>query len=103
MNRSLCSEASIVDDGETPRAEGSPTECALVELAMNAGIDVAALRARHPCVRKRYRAEGRPYMSTVHATGQGGHLLAVKGSPEQVLTLCDFRMKSGKRVRLGTG
>ncbi|MEN8179996.1 MAG: HAD-IC family P-type ATPase [Pseudomonadota bacterium] len=97
---SLCSESQIVGNHEHYELEGSPTENALVDLALNAGIDVQSLRAEHPTLRIRYRAEGRPFMSSLHPYTNGKHLLAVKGSPEEVLSLCDFQVKAGKRVRL---
>ncbi|WP_081423385.1 cation-translocating P-type ATPase [Methylococcus capsulatus] len=75
--------------------EGSPTEMALVEMAMHAGEDVAALRRSLPLIKTVHRAEGRPYMLTVHDTGGEEHLIAVKGSPTHVLALCDRRMEGG--------
>jgi Ca2+-transporting ATPase len=97
---SLCSETEILGNLERYKLEGSPTEKALVELALNAGIDVQALRAEHPTLHTRYRAEGRPFMSSLHPDSDGKHLLAVKGSPEEVLALCDHQIRAGKRVRL---
>ena len=97
----LCSESELVDAaGQAVQLDGSPTENALVMLAINAGIDVPALRAEHPVVRTRYRAEGRPYMCTLHPSSDGKHLLAVKGSPEELLKLCDHQIRDGKKIRL---
>jgi Ca2+-transporting ATPase len=97
---SLCSEVEIHGQPNNPQLEGSPTEMALVNLALDAGIDVVALRAEHPTLRTRYRAEGRPYMSSLHPYKDGKHLLAVKGSPDALLEMCDYQLKDGKRVRL---
>jgi len=97
---SLCSEVEIINSDAGMELDGSATEKALVEMAMEAGIDVVALRKEHPIIRTRYRAEGRPYMSTLHPYGDGKRLLAVKGSPDAVLAMCDYQMKEGKRVRL---
>jgi Ca2+-transporting ATPase len=96
----LCSETEIKGTPGHHQLEGSPTENALVELALNAGIDVVALRERYPTLRTRYRAEGRPYMSTLHGYEEVKYLLAVKGSPEEVLSMCDHQIKEGKQVRL---
>jgi Ca2+-transporting ATPase len=96
----LCSETELIGNREHFELDGSPTENALVELALNAGVDVAALRQRHPTLRIRYRAEGRPFMSSLHPDRDGRHLLAVKGSPEEVLALCEHQIKGGRRVRL---
>jgi Ca2+-transporting ATPase len=97
---SLCSETEIVGSPTDYRLEGSATENALVELALNSGIDVNDLRRRHAKLKTRYRAEGRPYMSTLHPFDGGKHLLAVKGNPDALLALCTFQMKDGRRVRL---
>jgi Ca2+-transporting ATPase len=97
---SLCSETTVDVSDTDPRLEGSPTENALVELAIDAGIDIGALRAQYPKVRTRHRAEGRPYMTTLHSPSDRKSLLAVKGSPEEVLALCDYQIRDGKRVRL---
>jgi Ca2+-transporting ATPase len=96
----LCSETEIIATGDSPELDGSATENALVQLALDAGIDVQELRSRHPVIRTRYRAEGRPYMSTLHPSDDGSFLLAIKGSPEEVLGMCDHQLKDGKQVRL---
>jgi Ca2+-transporting ATPase len=97
---SLCSDTEFVDiDGEH-RQVGSATEMALVDMAINAGMDVEQLRAKHPRLRGRDRAEGRPYMTTLHPWQSGKHLLAVKGSPEAVLAMCDDQLRNGRRVAL---
>ncbi len=97
---SLCSEVEISEDGDTLHLEGSATEQALVDMALNSGIDVVALRKKYPIVRTRYRAEGRPYMSTLHTYDSDKHLLAVKGSPDAMLDMCTHQMKGGKRIPL---
>jgi Ca2+-transporting ATPase len=97
---SLCSETEIKGTAQRYELEGSATENALVDMALNAGIDVPGLREEHPKLRTRYRAEGRPYMSTFHAGPDGRHLLAVKGSPDAVLALCDSKLEGGRKVRL---
>lgn len=94
---SLCSETEIRPDG---RLDGSPTENALVQLALDAGIDMAGLRARLPTRHTRYRSEGVPYMRTLHPNGDGRALLAVKGSPGEVLRLCTHQLRDGRRIQL---
>lgn len=96
----LCSETEFVNEGGQMLLDGSPTEKALVELALEAGIDVRELRRQHPLLKTRYRAEGRPYMSTLHPWKRGKHLLAVKGSPTEVLAMCTHQLKGGKRIKL---
>ncbi|MGB5426968.1 MAG: cation-transporting P-type ATPase, partial [Gammaproteobacteria bacterium] len=97
---SLCSDVEVSGTASDWTLQGSATEKALVELALQAGIDVMALRKQCQKLRTRDRAEGRPYMTTLHPYKNGKHLLAVKGSPEEVLEMCTFQVKQGKRVRL---
>jgi Ca2+-transporting ATPase len=92
----LCSEVRLTGSGLRLQLHGSPTERVLIEAAMNAGEDVAALRARHPLLRTVHRAEDRPYMMTVHEAGDGRSLFAVKGSPADVLRLCRWRQRDGR-------
>jgi Ca2+-transporting ATPase len=98
----LCNEGAVdTIEGELS-ITGTPTEAALIRLAVDAGIDAGALRRRFPICAIEHRGEDRQYMITTHATGDG-YLLAIKGNPEQVLTLCDRYQRDGKRLRLGRG
>lgn len=93
----LCSSVELAQGGGDLELRGSPTETALVALARDAGLDVRAVRARHPIERVRERTEQRMWMDTLHAHG-GGVLLAVKGRPADLLALSD-RIQDGDRVR----
>lgn len=93
----LCSEVELGTGPDGPPLTGTPTEVALVRAALAARIDVQAERRRHPLLRTRLRSEKRGFMDTLHADG-GGRLLAVKGSPDQVLALCS-RLRAGGSVR----
>lgn len=81
----LCNDASL-SDSEGPSA-GSGTELALLHLAAAAGLDIETLRIAHPRHGVLLRSETRLYMATEHANGDTT-LLAVKGAPHQVLSLC---------------
>lgn len=98
----LCNEG----DGDTgltdSPVQGSATENALVALAERGGLHAAPLRQAFPLVAASLRAEGRNFMRTVHArAGSGALLVAVKGSPEQVLAMCDSYLGAGGAVPLG--
>jgi P-type Ca2+ transporter type 2C len=84
----LCSEAEVQGEGPEPVLDGSPTENALLRLALKAGIDVPGLYRRHPRLSLRHRAEGRPYVSSVHRH-ERGFLVAIKGSPAEVIARCN--------------
>jgi Ca2+-transporting ATPase len=83
----LCNDASLV---APPAADvawtitGDPTEGALVALAARRGLDVGALRERHPRLDEIGFDAGRRRMTTIHADG-GCRLVVVKGAPEAVL------------------
>jgi P-type Ca2+ transporter type 2C len=90
----LCSEAELDDDQQV---SGSPTEAALVRLAIGAGIGVAELRRQWPMQSISYRSDERQYVKTIHRNAAGDWLVATKGNPEQVLSLCGFRQQNGRR------
>jgi Ca2+-transporting ATPase len=80
--------------------EGSSTENALVNLALSAGVDVNSLRAQHPMVKLNHRSEDRHYMSTIHRSNDRQRLMALKGSPSEVLSLCKWYIKDGRQLPL---
>jgi Ca2+-transporting ATPase len=103
----LCSEVEIEHYRDQYVLRGSPTENALIHLALSAGIDVQALRGAYAAQTIRLRAENRNFMSALHrATNDNGNdatpplLLTVKGSPAEVLTMCAWYVKDGNRLPL---
>lgn len=65
--------------------------------------EVLAVRRDHPLLRVNYRSEQRLFMGTLHAVNGGserGYLLAVKGSPVEVLDMCDCHLMEGVRKPL---
>ena len=110
MNRllevvSLCSEVQLPGEPGIEGLSGSPTECALVEAAIHAGHDVAALRLRMPLLNMLHRSEERLYMCSTHLQEGEQFFLAVKGSPMEVMDLCshyqvgDEQKPIDKRIR----
>lgn len=90
----LCSDVELEQTDGDPILRGSPTEVALVQTAIDAGIDVGELRAHRPLQSRRDRSQERSLMATVHdRVARNRRFVAVKGRPEQVLELC-----SAKRV-----
>lgn len=83
----LCNESMPAEKGNGV-VQGSPTENALLQIAIAAGEDIHYLRNRRPTAKMDYRAEDRPYMVSVHALEDGQFFTAVKGSPSAVLELC---------------
>ena len=108
----LCNESKILREGEAYRFQGSATENALLYLAVDAGIDVSQVREQHRCVRMELRTEDRHYTVSEHveepltmsecsepsveSRRSPRRLLAVKGSPEQVLRRSTHWLDHGK-------
>ncbi|HEY7544291.1 MAG TPA: HAD-IC family P-type ATPase, partial [Blastocatellia bacterium] len=92
----LCNESEVIQENGSIIIKGTPTESALVQMALDSGIDVSELREQWPLVKTVYRTEGQNYMSTLHrADGRPG-LLAVKGNPQEVLALSRWYMQGGE-------
>jgi Ca2+-transporting ATPase len=68
---------------------GDPTETALAQAALDAGLDKGALEAQWPRVQELPFDSERKRMSTVHRGPDGELVVYVKGAPESVLPLCD--------------
>jgi Ca2+-transporting ATPase len=96
----LCSESDLNGKADEQTVTGTPTENALIEAALAAGVDVHAVRSNFPRRHIRHRAEDRPFMSTIHGTPEGQKLLAMKGSPAEVLAHCTTVLQDGELVPL---
>jgi len=92
----LCNEAELIEGPDGPGVAGSATEAALVRLALDSNFDVAALRESRPRRHISYRAEGRRFMASSHALDDGRVLIAVKGSPQEVLDRCRTYARGGE-------
>jgi Ca2+-transporting ATPase len=96
----LCNETEIYREGETYKLHGTPTEAALVHLALRVGIDVTDLRWQYPVQRINYRSEHRQFMGTLHDEPAGGKLVAIKGSPLEVLSMCTVHLLNNQVLPL---
>jgi Ca2+-transporting ATPase len=103
----LCSETEIERRAGQYAFNGSSTENALVHMALHAGIDPIALRSQYPATRMIGRSEDRNFMCSLHEVAhqgagsfQGRLLVAVKGSPSEVLAMCRWHICDNKRVPL---
>jgi len=97
----LCNETEVSVAGSGYTLKGSATESALMRLALAAGVRLAELRTCWPLTTTDYRAEGRNFMRTIHEDDAGRCLIAVKGSPAEVLAMCHAMLLDGVRVPLG--
>ncbi|MCU0538513.1 MAG: cation-transporting P-type ATPase, partial [Desulfobacterales bacterium] len=97
----LCNEIKITVDKESGEVTlfGSSTETALMRVAAGTGIDIVGLQEDFRFVGLRLRAENRLYMSSLHSCpSEDCRYSFTKGSPHDVLDLCDREMVNG-RVR----
>lgn len=85
----LCNEVKIETIESERVLHGSPTERALMQLALDGGIEVEALREARPMTDLQLRADDRNYMISTHARRNEPPFRALKGSPAEVLALCD--------------
>jgi Ca2+-transporting ATPase len=95
----LCNETAVENNRNRMELNGSSTESALVELAIGLGVDVIDLRRRRPLVEVTYRTESRLHMLTLHEAEGGASLAAVKGSPEEVLAMCQTALMGDDETR----
>ncbi len=99
----LCNEVKITrgEDGESVEMFGSSTETALVRVALGSGMDIVGLQDDFRFVGLRLRSENRLYMSSLHACpSQDCRYVFTKGSPHEVLDLCDREMVDGRVATL---
>ncbi|MFH2067529.1 MAG: HAD-IC family P-type ATPase [Pseudomonadota bacterium] len=98
----LCNESKI--NGVSPDGEyellGTATENALIWMAIHAGVDIHQFQKNYRRMKINHRAENRLFMSTLHTDGKGQRILSVKGSPADVLAMCDHRMMNDQVVPL---
>ena len=86
----LCNDAHLHETEAGWRVDGDPMEGALASLAMKAGHDVSAARARFR------RADEVPfdarhrYMATLHVRDDRLPVTYVKGAPERIIEMCQL-------------
>ncbi|OKH21441.1 ATPase [Hydrococcus rivularis NIES-593] len=97
----LCNESEVSQqqDGEYA-VKGSATENALIYMAISAGTNVIELRQKYPLLQTNPRSENRNIMSTVHSDRDNHKLVALKGSPAEVVRICNYWLKNGRAVPL---
>jgi P-type Ca2+ transporter type 2C len=96
----LCNESEIYREGGDYVLRGTPTEGALVHMAILAGLDVTEVRERCPLLRVNHRSEHRLFMGTLHDCQPQGKLFALKGSPLEVLARCSWHLQDGRKLPL---
>lgn len=102
----LCNDSDVIlDDGQW-KAQGDPTEVALLVAAHKAGLEAAAMREKYPRLDAIPFDSQHRYMATLHAALNDqetalGRLVYVKGSLEVILERCNLAMDAhGQMVPL---
>ena len=88
----LCSDANLNSED---KAEGEPTECALVNFACGLGLKKQDLEKAMPRVDEAPFFSGRKMMSTIHAA-DGGFVQYTKGGPDVILSRCAYYYENGE-------
>ena len=97
----LCNESEVIRQEGEYIVSGTSTENALIYLAISAGVDVEKVRFQYRLAKIDHRSENRNYMVTFHETDNGsGRIIAIKGSPTEVLPMCKWFMKDGNILPL---
>ena len=97
----LCNESEVNHNhNDELTIEGSPTENALIQIAIDAGLDTATIQSLYPLLEINHRADGQNYMATVHQFDQSRQLIAVKGNPSEVLALSQHKLIDHQPVQL---
>lgn len=99
----LANEAESLPSDDDEDGGGDPTETALLEAAVLAGLELAATRERHPEVDMIPFESERQFMATINDTPAGRRIF-VKGSPEAVLARCQRALdRDGETQELDEG
>jgi Ca2+-transporting ATPase len=97
----LCNESEVFKRNGEYVVNGTPTENALIDLAIHSGVDVLGLRERFPRLNIHHRSENRNFMVTLHKRiTPRWQIVATKGSPMEVLSICRYQLKDGQEVPL---
>lgn len=95
LGMALCNDAELIGK----KAEGEPTECALVDFAAKEGCDKNKLKKEYPRVKEAPFDSSRKMMSTVHSRS-GKFIQYTKGAPDEVINRCSSILLGGKVVNL---
>ncbi|MDY7227493.1 cation-translocating P-type ATPase [Hyalangium rubrum] len=86
----LCNDAALLPGDGTWGLTGDPTEGALLVVAEKAGIRVEEARERFARMDAIPFESENQFMATLHANGEGGRHVFLKGAPEVLLRRCEL-------------
>lgn len=85
----LCNDAALAEREGRWVTDGDPMEGALLSLAMKAGHDVTAARARFVRLGEIPFDARHRYMAVMNRRDSGAPVLYLKGAPERVIDMCE--------------
>ena len=88
----LCSDAQLNSEN---KAEGEPTEAALVNFAFTEGLPKQDLEAKTPRVDEAPFDSSRKMMSTIHDRKDGTYIQYTKGAPDVIISRCTTYLEDG--------
>jgi magnesium-transporting ATPase (P-type) len=97
----LCNDAELLQEEDTWKVEGDPTEGALYPFAIKLGLERRTEQAASPRIDAIPFESEHKFMATLHRSADGNECLFVKGAPEVILEHCDrHQTASGQPVPL---
>lgn len=97
----LANNALLKEDDGTWKAEGSPSEAALLALARKAGFDMEELQQEAERIHEIPFSSARQYMATLHLEQERERrLLMVKGAPDRILNYCSHVQVGERRQQM---
>ncbi len=90
----LCNESGLKHRDGQWTIEGDPTEAALLVLAAKTGLSLDDLATVWPRTDAIPFESEQQYMATLHHNHAGHGIIYLKGSPEKVLSLCQFQWRA---------
>jgi magnesium-transporting ATPase (P-type) len=85
----LCNDAELLQQGETWKVEGDPTEGALYPFAAKIGLERQVEKEALPRTDAIPFESEHKFMATLHRDAAGMEILLVKGAPEVIFMHCD--------------
>ena len=97
----LCNESYLIEKDGHYTVNGDPTEGALVVSALKAGCNEHLLHIEFPRLDLLPFESDRQFMATINQDIKNEKkILYIKGSIEKILSICDFELINGEKVKI---